>query len=100
IAPPIAADEPWKLVPISLPGDARGGYDPAARFAELHPFVFSGPALGQDVPAGTSLGTPADRTIRRLIAEQLTLRGLRQAGGQEPTALVTAFSGHSPQRTA
>jgi hypothetical protein len=91
----IAEDAPLKLVPVSLPGGAQGGYDPSVPFAELDTFVFRGPAIGDDAPPGTSLGAPGDRTIRRLIAEQLALRGFRQAAGREPADLVIDFSRRS-----
>jgi hypothetical protein len=93
--PSIAGDAQVALVPVSLPGGARGGYDPAVPFAELDTFVFRGPALGDDAPAGTPLGAPGDLTIRRLLAEQLALRGFRQASGREPADLVVDFSRRS-----
>jgi hypothetical protein len=90
---PIPAEE-LKLVAISLPGNARGGYDPAVPFADLRTFVFRAPPGGDAAP-GTPLGTPADREIRRLLAETLVLRGFRQADAREPADLVVDFSRRS-----
>jgi hypothetical protein len=93
-----AAPADLKLVALDLPGGASGGYDPAVPFAELHTFVFRAPADGDAAP-GTSLGTPLDREVRRLIAETLTFRGLRQADAREPADLVVDFAQSSRNLT-
>lgn len=96
LAPTAPAD--LKLVALDLPGNARGGYDPGVPFAELHTFVFRAPADGDAAP-GTSLGTPIDREVRRLIAETLTFRGFRQGNAREPADLVVDFARSSRNLT-
>lgn len=92
VEPP--APEPLrKLLPVSLPGGARGGYDPSVPMADLRSFAF-GPVPGSSggARADTSLGSPTDLQIRRLVAEQLTMRGFYQAAGGQPADLLIAFS--------
>lgn len=88
-----------QLVDISLPGDASGGYDPAVSFASLRTFAF-GPrdATGYG-EAGARVDLPIDRQIRRFLADDLTLRGFRQASGDETADLVVAFTQRATNRT-
>lgn len=90
---------PARMVKVSLPrlagsgGGAGAGYDPAVAFDRLHTFAFPAPVLpGPDTPAGTRVDQPIDREIRRLLADGLRMRGLRQATGSEPPDLRVHFT--------
>jgi len=91
--PPPPRDPPPRLVEVSLTGGANASYDPAVVFTGLRTFAFPAPVLpGEDTPAGTVVDQPIDREIRRLLADGLRMRGLRQADGAGPPDLLVHFS--------
>jgi hypothetical protein len=84
---------PPRFAKVDLPGNADAGYDPAVSFDALRTFTFPAPVRpGEGVPAGTPLEQPIDRQIRRLLADQLTLKGFRQASGGEAADFLVDFS--------
>ncbi len=96
-APPEMPRQPhgpkFRFVKLDLGGGAGADYDPAVDFSDIHTFTFPRLARpGETVPAGTRLETPEDRQLRRLLAEGLSLKGLRQATGGEEAELLVSFS--------
>lgn len=89
-----------RLVKVDLPGRAAAGYDPAVSFEGLRTFSFPAPVQpGADVAPGTPLEQPIDRQIRRLLADDLKLKGLRQATDGAPADLLVDFSHGATTRT-
>ena len=86
---------------IDLPGPARGGYDPAVGFDRLRTFAFPRPPApaGAAPSPGTPLEEPLDRQIRRLLADELTGKGFRQASGAEPADMSVHFRRGATTRT-
>lgn len=87
--PPRPEGPPPRLVEVSLPGAAKGGYDPAVAFDRHRTFTFPPPPAPEP---GAALETPRDRQIRRFVAEDLERKGLRQATGGQVADLVVDFT--------
>lgn len=93
-APPAPAAPPGPpphLVEVDVSGPGKASYDAAVSFERLRTFRFPA-AAGPGAPAGTPLETPLDRQIRRLLADDLRWKGLRQAHGAEDADLVVHFT--------
>jgi hypothetical protein len=91
---------PPRLVQVSLGGNARANYDPAVSFGALRTFRFPAPAgAGGTGPPGAAMEQPLDRQIRRYLADDLTLKGFRQASGNETADLIVGFSRGTIVRT-
>ena len=95
-APPRARPRPEGAPPslarVDLPGRAVAAYDPAVSFDRLRTFAFPAPVRpGEGTPAGTVVDQPVQRQVRRMLAEGLTMKGLRQATGG-PADLLVDFS--------
>jgi hypothetical protein len=96
-APPEMPRQPggptFRFAKLELGAGAGADYDPAVDFSDIHTFTFRRLARpGEPVPAGTPLERPEDRQIRRLLAEGLSLKGLRQATGSDTADLLVTFS--------
>lgn len=90
----------FRLEKVDLEAGAGADYDPAVNFSDIRTFTFPRLARpGESVPTGTPLETPEDRQIRRLLAEGLSLKGLRQATGSEEADLIVTFSAGQKSRT-
>lgn len=89
-----------KLSKIRLPGRAKGSYDPQVVFTNIETFAFPRLARpGDGAPPGTPVEQPGDRQIRRYIADNLELKGFRQAHGNEASDLFVTFSTSQGART-
>jgi hypothetical protein len=83
----------FRFEKIELGAGAGADYDPAVDFSGIRTFTFPPPQRpAEALPAGTRLETPEDRQIRRLLAEALALKGMRQATGDEEADLMVTFS--------
>jgi len=82
-----------KLSKIRLPGRAKGTYDPQVVLTGSETFAFPRLARpGDGAPPGTPVEQPRDRQIRRQIANNLEMKGFRQAQGSEPSDLFVTFA--------
>ncbi len=86
-------DPPPKLTEVDLGLNSGGGFDEAVAFDRLESFTFPRFARpGEGRQPGMRLEQPRDRQLRRLIAEVLELRGLRQSTGDEIADVVVVAS--------
>jgi len=105
-AAPVARPRPTEEPPPTLLAIAepdpsiQAGYDPAVSFPALSSFRFPAPTAdaGDADRVGAPLEDPLDRVIRRQIADELTRRGFRQAGGGETPDMLVDFSRRAVNR--
>lgn len=92
--PALPPGPPPRLVPVEVRGVGGAGFDPAVSFDRIRTFAFP-PSLSPEEAreAGAPMEQPLDRQIRRLIAEELRWKGLRQATGDRGADVIVDFSG-------
>jgi hypothetical protein len=95
---PTRDDPPPQLVDVPRPGNASAGFDPAVSFDSLRTFRFPAPSEDDVRRPGAVFEQPVDRQLRRLLADALVQRGLRQASGNETADLIVDFSRGSTNR--